>query len=737
MGMAAGQARLLSITSRMSDNELRAQIINNNKMRLATESSQASEAYIAALNEAELMFTNYDADNNASYQQLTFNALSTFNPYNNQYALINSSGNVLLSEKDAEIYRNCNHDLTTFLQSYGLEQTTTYFDMFPTSAEGGLSFKDIGYNNLSISSENLFNMYFGSDSDITVGGVNIGHNSYINNFNSDTRYQYEKYLLEYTTSKDNYTSLLSGVMANKFKSLLKEKCGWESISDAKNAINAEDMTVEKMSKIFDNISNLSVAMGDSALTGGTDTATEYFDEIADAINNNNSTFVKENLTSAKAEDDDSRVMWVVDDSNKTFLASVNEVKDSENNTSLQIDEILYFVNGDKIEAYDKTKNETTTNGGRFQEHIASGTSVSDGYIGYYDSKPTITVSNWSKGEAQSIVLREEEKEGDTIKVAKDERTFYILQNSDGNEYPDLNFNLSLPNDLENMQSSAISILESLEESISSIWDVDNSDQWLAKVTAEDISDDDLKSYKNITGNNDITKKELAEIRNANISATFTTAYDSYIEDAENLGNVIFNNYNADNMMKFLDDLPYLYNKYKGNFTDKFKETFGSLLLDEVMNLYGEPQIAWIDKSAPTASYNNNGDAKARWYENLFNRIESGGYKVLQDGLASSPEWIEFAFESGIVTMEQVDSYNAWNPLIYSNCSDIISQTSDKNIAKAEAEYNAAMNKIENKDKRYDLELKNIDTEHNSLQVEYESIKTAIDKNVERTFKLYS
>ena len=79
-------------------------------------------------------------------------------------------------------------------------------------------------------------------------------------------------------------------------------------------------------------------------------------------------------------------------------------------------------------------------------------------------------------------------------------------------------------------------------------------------------------------------------------------------------------------------------------------------------------------------------------------------------------------------MQQVDTNNVWNPLIYTNCSDITSQTSDKMIAKAEAEYNAAMNKIENKDKRYDLELKNIDTEHNSLQIEYESIKTAIEKN---------
>ena len=48
-----------------------------------------------------------------------------------------------------------------------------------------------------------------------------------------------------------------------------------------------------------------------------------------------------------------------------------------------------------------------------------------------------------------------------------------------------------------------------------------------------------------------------------------------------------------------------------------------------------------------------------------------------------------------------------------------------------------MNDIENKDKRLDMELKNIDTEHNALQQEYESIKSVISKNVERTFKIFS
>ena len=36
-----------------------------------------------------------------------------------------------------------------------------------------------------------------------------------------------------------------------------------------------------------------------------------------------------------------------------------------------------------------------------------------------------------------------------------------------------------------------------------------------------------------------------------------------------------------------------------------------------------------------------------------------------------------------------------------------------------------------------MELKNIDTEHEALQTEYDSIKSALDKNVERHFKYFS
>ena len=160
--------------------------------------------------------------------------------------------------------------------------------------------------------------------------------------------------------------------------------------------------------------------------------------------------------------------------------------------------------------------------------------------------------------------------------------------------------------------------------------------------------------------------------------------------------------------------------------------YDSYILDCLFDVYGEPNVTWIDKSNPTGD----AEAKVKWYTNLFERMKRG-YKVLEDGLANSNEWIEYALESGVAVIEQVDKANNWNGTVYSNVATITEVTDDVAVARAEAEYKKAMNEIENKDKRLDIELKNIDTEHNALQTEYESVKSVISKNVERSFKMYN
>ena len=223
MGMAAGQARLLSITSRMSDNELRAQLINNDKMRLATKSSQVSEAYVQALNEASLMFTNYDKDNNASYQQLTFNALTAYNPYNNQYALSNASGKILVSENDACNFQQSN-SLEDFLGKYGLKETTTYWDSIGTyvnpNTDDKTTEKYIYYPTTDVDSEGNI-VYSDGFSAETLKQWYEGTNEdgYLDIVSSDYYYHYTSAL---ETFDEAHTALLKKVNAKKLNDL--EEC---------------------------------------------------------------------------------------------------------------------------------------------------------------------------------------------------------------------------------------------------------------------------------------------------------------------------------------------------------------------------------------------------------------------------------------------------------------------------------------------------------------------------------
>ena len=59
------------------------------------------------------------------------------------------------------------------------------------------------------------------------------------------------------------------------------------------------------------------------------------------------------------------------------------------------------------------------------------------------------------------------------------------------------------------------------------------------------------------------------------------------------------------------------------------------------------------------------------------------------------------------------------------------------LAKAEADYNAATAKINRKEKLLDNDLKALDTEHSALTTEFDSVKSLIGDNVEKSFNLFS
>ncbi|MCM1009989.1 MAG: hypothetical protein NC390_03800 [Fusobacterium sp.] len=119
MGLSASQARLLSVTQRINNNELKSEILANNKIRLAEDGSRASEKYVNALNAKKLDYKVYKQSGDMETVALTFNALTNYSDLKTQYALMSANGQVYAASDDAKNYENANN-LYEFLNSYGL-----------------------------------------------------------------------------------------------------------------------------------------------------------------------------------------------------------------------------------------------------------------------------------------------------------------------------------------------------------------------------------------------------------------------------------------------------------------------------------------------------------------------------------------------------------------------------------------------------------------------------------------
>lgn len=725
MGMAASQARLLSITSRMSDNELRSQLINNAKMRLTTDSSKASEKYLAALNEAQMMFSNYDTAGNSQYQQLTFSNLTSYSAYNNQYGLVNKSGQLLISENDASKYTEAldkakadpdvdvndpdsvnSKALEEFLKSYGLEKTTTYFDNSEITSidpnikkiyEGDMEFEYGVDANGMPKADRISGIHYGYDESLKTKDYGI----------------YKSLLDDYSSAKQN----------------------WKAVSK-----QAEQAYVKNLSS-----------------TGG-----DYEKVYQDAIEWSNSLEPqyddKGNITGYKVGDNVYDVGTEVDKA-KDFLSYMKQFYTNVGSKWLDKDGVNKPFH-DTMEWYFSL--ESQMNSGNPTYSTPTQAYVRDGYT------PTLTA-----------VYKKDANNNDTNEI-----DYYVYTISTADQvnyptsdtvYPDQKWTDADGNEITVPVKEIKEQKISEEEFVQSIADMYRFFQAevLSQLNPEDPTFRDM--YKQQAGKNKTGKEKTdAEIQ---AEKKYDNAFTNYKNASKNLSLFIFGK-DVGNSTQYdkLDDMEWiLYGDWKnkndpsegrtnqpvgpttaidtseGGITydltfkipnsleDKdlpyranFQVVKDIYLSEKMIEKYGAPKYTWIDKNNP----DENAEKKAAWYTNLFNRINEGGYQALETGLAHSAEWIKFALESGLVSMEQVDVKKQWVSTMYSNCSNITESQVDVDITVAEAEYNKTMNEIEAKDKRYDIELKNIDTEHQSLQTEYETIKSVIDKNVERNFKMF-
>lgn len=727
MGMAASQARLLTITARLADNELRSQTINNAKMRLSTQSSQASENYINALNNATMKFSNYDVNGEAVSQNLTFNALTAYSSYNTQYGLANASGQLLVSESEAAMFKNAGGNLNKYLQAHGLEYTTTYFenigamknDAYPTP-----------FNNISVDDlKSYYEQYSSFESSLELQNFQSSYKAFIKetaNLNKAVSTALESYFVN--SPVDTLNLGLDGDNITVGNTYTITSSSIEAFKNAFKVTNSNNYNIDKLKN--------------EGLISETD-----YKSLEAKINSINYT----ERTMYNADGSDSKINGI----QRADAIDLSAAEDTKAGT------ITYTIDGDiqivvdkatgKVKSCEYTTGGQTSSESKTNEEGSSET-TSSRTLGYAQKETSIDDAIKSIDDAikKGVSFKDFVNNlyyNETVD-SETSNSFFILTGDGTEKSPYQAFEGGIYNSTD--ASEVKKYYDDLaDDIINSIMNSINKEKFAQILIdkagkSNELKDMgiDLKAYipglENVTLAQQLTNYQTAkdtfldtifdgESKNQVVEDLQSNKVISYIDENGNEQKVTVTPEN-------LTDIDFILQYLKqSNLTqsNSFNTIIKQHIVETMIKNNGTPKYAWVDSN--DTSNKDNANTKAQWYTNLFKRMQQG-YKAIENGLASSSQWMEYALESGIVTLEQVDKSYNWNSLDYKSCTKITEETDDAAVTKAEAEYNRAMNDIEAKDNIYDIELKNIDTEHTSLQTEYDVIKGVISKNIDRTFK---
>ena len=560
MGLSASQARLLSITSRLSDNELRSQTITTAKMSLANRTTEASAAYMDALSSTNLLFTTYDSAGNKVTEKLTGTSLSQYAPLKNQYGLINQNNQILVSELDATNYEN-SANLEEFLDKYGVLQ-----------AEGSGEMVEVKNPEYDVAWEE-YNKEYG---EWKAKEPNKYDEKYWYETTSTDDELYRKFRAASQSCYNNALGGSAGCYLHVLAHLIDLEC------------DGEDALASAYPKNY-------------KTTLDQDISIKAFHIDGSAIN------------SAGMSDDMVEVSQAVCDTSDVIYAAENE----------EIKQKLIDILNDPDATQEDINNEILMNN-------------------YYVD---------DSGEIQLKTLKQ-----------KCIDMFYVLSNYN---------TLGLDYD-----SVLIPLLETFQ---------DDMEQAFTK---------------------EVFDKELYE-----------DDYNAWLEEEPDKPDVAY--YIEQEVREIID-------KDKGQWY---------VNLWHRMNGESDIKVGTTDENGNVVTDDKTSSGLPR-------------YKVLEDGLMNSPEWLQYALNNGTITLERVDFTDpteegtgladcTWNSIIWTSSTDITEEENEAAVAAAEVQYEQALRDIESKDKQYDNQLKVLDTEHNALQTEYDSVKSVIEKTIERNLKLYS
>lgn len=600
MGLAASQARLLSLTTRLTNNEMGSQTITNAKIRLASKSSSANKVYIDALSAAQLMYSNYNGDGEKTYEALTVAIINQYAPLKNQYGIIDNHGKLLVKNDDGENFKK-SKDIYEFL---GLQELIDY----PALVESNKKL------------ENLLNQI---------------------------------------STKD--------ILMNEQKEILYVN-EWTGTDLEGNEIDGKG--------------GLEGQLVDWNTRKPSDKDDKY---LIETPGTSNDLYLKFEAASQSC------YMNAMKGHSGCYLHVLAHMLDLEKRE-------IYTINTGKIE----------------RERVKE---FSQNYETSLGDNITITHNNIN-GSAISNQMQTSNMVSVSEAISNNFNVIYAAEN---------------PDDTLTASSSKV-------DKLLSNYYIDSKGEKQLKTLKQKIIDlfYTVQNYSSLGIDYNATLKPALE----GFQNDMTLAFVEITLDREK--------FDAD-----MEKWQKIYDKMDEKFNHHFK--IHENLLNERIILVKEYDIEYAHNQS-LKEYDDKDMGK--WYVNLWHRMngadidkskegETGkNFVILNDTLLNSKEWIKYALESGAVTLEQV-RYNEnpesetglknheWKSMIFSAASDISSIEDEKAVTLAEAKYNKTIKDIEHKDKQYDMDLKRLDTEHNALQTEYDSLKSVIQKNQERSFKTFS
>ena len=156
--------------------------------------------------------------------------------------------------------------------------------------------------------------------------------------------------------------------------------------------------------------------------------------------------------------------------------------------------------------------------------------------------------------------------------------------------------------------------------------------------------------------------------------------------------------------------------------------------------------------------------KVQYYKNIYQQMITKGFttfgKMIEDKYINTlpykgpdgstsridseelayknDNWLITMLKNGKLSIAFYDSNNdAFIDTTLDEDESIVEKENKSKMAIAEQAYKNHMDKIEHEDKRFDMQLSKLESEHNALTTEYESVAKVISKNVEKSFNIFN